>query len=77
NTFGTEKLIYTTPFVIYGIFRYMYLMHKKNAGESPTTIVTKDIPIIINVLSWFIFCTVIIYRNSIPYLQKFFSFLSP
>src|SRR4030095_19749 len=51
-TFGTEKLIYTTPFVIYGIFRYMYLMHKKNMGESPTTIVTKDIPIIINVLCW-------------------------
>jgi len=76
NTFGTEKLIYTTPFVIYGIFRYMYLMHKKNAGESPTTIVTKDIPIIINVLTWFIFCTVVIYRNNIPYLQKIFSFLS-
>jgi hypothetical protein len=30
-TFGTEKLIYTTPFVIYGIFRYMYLMHKKTS----------------------------------------------
>ncbi len=69
-TFGTEKLIYTTPFVIYGIFRYMYLMHQKNLGESPTTIVTKDIPIILNVLAWFMFSLVIIYRSNIPYIQQ-------
>ena len=77
NTFGTEKLIYTTPFVIYGIFRYMYLMHKKNMGESPTSIVTKDIPIIINVLMWFAVCIVIIYRNNIPYLKQLISLLYP
>ncbi|HEY3251809.1 MAG TPA: decaprenyl-phosphate phosphoribosyltransferase [Ignavibacteria bacterium] len=76
-TFGTEKLIYTTPFVIYGIFRYMYLMHKKNMGESPTTIVTKDIPIIINVLCWFIFSIVIIYRHNIPYLKQMLSLFFP
>jgi len=77
HTFGTEKLIYTTPFVIYGIFRYMYLMHKKNAGESPTSIVTKDIPIIINVMVWFVFCIVVIYRNSIPYIEKIAGLLFP
>lgn len=76
-TFGTEKLIYTTPFVIYGIFRYLFLMHKKNLGESPTTIVTKDIPIIINVLCWFIFSIIIIYRNHIPYLKQMLSILFP
>ncbi len=77
HTFGTEKLIYTTPFVIYGIFRYMYLMHKKNMGESPTTIVTKDIPIIINVLGWFFISILIIYRDDIPYLQKVISLIIP
>jgi len=76
-TFGTEKLIYTTPFVIYGIFRYMYLMHRKNAGESPTTIVTKDIPIIVNVLMWFSVSIIIIYRNSIPYLKQVINFMFP
>lgn len=69
-TFGTDKLIYTTPFVIYGIFRYMYLMHQKNLGESPTSIVTKDIPIILGVLGWFIFSIVIIYRQSIPFIPE-------
>ncbi|MBZ0203087.1 MAG: decaprenyl-phosphate phosphoribosyltransferase [Ignavibacteria bacterium] len=76
-TFGTEKLIYTTPFVIYGIFRYMYLMHQKNLGESPTSIVTKDIPIIIDVFSWFIFSLIIIYRANIPYIQQIVDKLYP
>ncbi|MFI5211367.1 MAG: decaprenyl-phosphate phosphoribosyltransferase [Ignavibacteria bacterium] len=77
HTFGTDKLIYTTPFVIYGIFRYMYLMHQKNMGESPTSIVTKDLPIILVVLGWFLFSLIIIYRQSIPYLQQIMEKLYP
>jgi 4-hydroxybenzoate polyprenyltransferase len=76
-TFGTEKLIYTTPFVIYGIFRYMYLMHRKNLGESPTSIVTKDIPIMLNVLIWFFACVTIIYKARLPFLQHFVKFIYP
>jgi 4-hydroxybenzoate polyprenyltransferase len=70
TTFGTDKLIYTTPFVIYGIFRYMYLIHQKNMGESPTTMVTKDIPIMLNVFLWFIVCIIIIYRDHIPFIDR-------
>ena len=70
STFGTDKLIYTTPFVIYGIFRYMYLMHQKNLGESPTTIVTKDLPIILDVMAWFLFSVLIIYRAKIPFIYQ-------
>jgi 4-hydroxybenzoate polyprenyltransferase len=77
HTFGTEKLIYTTPFVIYGIFRYMYLMHQKNLGESPTSIVTKDIPIILNVFAWFAVSLIIIYRANIPYIQQIMNRLYP
>ena len=77
STFGTDKLIYTTPFVIYGIFRYMYLMHKKNLGESPTTIVTKDIPIMLNVFVWFIACVMIIYKPVIPVITNLIKFIFP
>lgn len=66
NTFHTENLIYTTPFVIYGLFRYLYLLHRKNLGESPELIVTKDISLIINIILWFTFSFLIIYRNKIP-----------
>jgi 4-hydroxybenzoate polyprenyltransferase len=65
NTFHTENLIYTTPFVIYGMFRYMYLIHKKNLGESPEQIVTKDISIIINAFFWFITAFLIIYKDKL------------
>lgn len=61
--FHSDKLIYTTPFVIYGIFRYLYLLHQKNMGESPTQIVTKDIPIILNSFIWLIACAFIIYKS--------------
>ena len=63
ETFHSDNLIYTTPFVIYGIFRYMYLIHKKNLGESPTQIVTKDLPIIINSILWFVISFAIIYKS--------------
>jgi 4-hydroxybenzoate polyprenyltransferase len=63
STFHSDKLIYTTPFVIYGIFRYMYLTHQKNMGESPTQIVTKDLPIIVNALLWLLMSFFIIYKE--------------
>lgn len=65
NTFHTENLIYTTPFVIYGMFRYLYLLHKKNLGESPEQIVTKDISLIINIIFWFASAFAIIYKSKI------------
>jgi 4-hydroxybenzoate polyprenyltransferase len=63
EAFHSDNLIYTTPFVIYGIFRYMYLIHQKNLGESPTQIVTKDVSIIINSILWFVISFVIIYKS--------------
>jgi len=74
--FNTDKLIFTTPFVIYGIFRYMFLMHKKNMGESPTSIVTKDIPLVINVFLWLGVCLLLVYKTHMPFLSGFFRFLS-
>jgi 4-hydroxybenzoate polyprenyltransferase len=63
STFHTDNLIYTTPFVIYGIFRYLYLLHKKNLGESPEQIVTKDIPLIIDLILYFFVSVAIIYKH--------------
>jgi 4-hydroxybenzoate polyprenyltransferase len=63
STFHTDNLIYTTPFVIYGIFRYLYLLHKKNLGENPEQIVVKDVPLIITIFLWFLASVVIIYKH--------------
>jgi len=52
SKFGTTKLIFTVPFVLYGIFRYLYLVHKKGEGGNPENILVKDIPLIIDIFLW-------------------------
>jgi 4-hydroxybenzoate polyprenyltransferase len=47
---GTDKLMYTIPFVIYGIFRYLYLVHQREAGEAPDRVLLTDAPLLVNVL---------------------------
>jgi 4-hydroxybenzoate polyprenyltransferase len=47
---GTNKMIYTIPFVVYGIFRYLYLMYKKGKGAQPSLILITDRPLQVNIL---------------------------
>ena len=50
---GRHKfLMLTIPFVIYGIFRYLYLMHRRQGGESPDAVLLEDRPLLVNVLLW-------------------------
>lgn len=44
--FKTESLIYTTPFVVFGIFRYMFLVYMNKEGENTTQILLTDVPMI-------------------------------
>ncbi|HBQ25974.1 MAG TPA: decaprenyl-phosphate phosphoribosyltransferase [Syntrophomonas sp.] len=46
----TLNLMWTIPLVIYGIFRYLYLIHIENKGGQPDEILLKDKPILITVL---------------------------
>ena len=62
NAFGTENLIYTTPFVVYGIFRYMYLEYISNKGENTTKTVFTDFQMIATVVVYTITTVLIIYR---------------
>ncbi len=59
--FGTRNLVYTIPFVLYGIFRYFYLIHKKGQGEDPTQLVLKDKSTLLNLLLWLVTVAIIIY----------------
>jgi 4-hydroxybenzoate polyprenyltransferase len=49
---GTHHLGLTIPFVLYGIFRYLYLVHQKGAGENPTALFLSDRGLLIDVLLW-------------------------
>lgn len=72
EVFGTDKLIYTTVLVCYGVFRYLYLIHSSSETENPTNAVTSDIPIIITVALWILACIAIIYKSAsaIPTLPE-------
>lgn len=62
SIFDTEKLIFTTPFVVFGIFRYMYLVYMSAKGENTSKILVSDLPMIINILLYILFSILIIYR---------------
>ena len=62
TSFNTENLIYTTPFVVYGIFRFMFLEYISHKGENTTKIVFTDIQIIITVILYVITTVLIIYK---------------
>jgi 4-hydroxybenzoate polyprenyltransferase len=59
--FGSRRLVFTLPFVIYGIFRYTYLVHNRNWGESPEYIILSDKPLLACILLYGISATLIIY----------------
>jgi len=61
--FQTPYLNLTIPFVLYGIFRYLYLVHKKEEGGNPTTVMLTDTPLIINAVLWLMFFEIIIYLS--------------
>jgi 4-hydroxybenzoate polyprenyltransferase len=48
----TDSLYLTVPFVLYGIFRYLYLVHQREGGGNPTRELLTDRPLWVNVLCW-------------------------
>jgi 4-hydroxybenzoate polyprenyltransferase len=50
--FHTTRLYYTVPFVIFGIFRYLFLAYSKGEGESPSDIIYTDLPFTLNIVLW-------------------------
>lgn len=61
--FHTRALIFTVPFVLYGIFRYYYLIHQKKGGGNPTTALLTDKPLMINTVLWILTSGLIIYMT--------------
>lgn len=62
SVFNTENLIYTTPFVVFGIFRYMYLEYLNLKGENTTQTMLSDFPMIITVILYIVTTIFIVYK---------------
>ena len=59
--FGTDRLMLTLPFPLYGIFRYLYLVHQKEGGGSPSDMLLNDLPLLLCVGLWAVSVAIIIY----------------
>ena len=59
--FGTTALIYTLPFVLFGIFRYLYLVYQVSTPRNPTEAVLRVLPFVLNVGFWGLTVIAVIY----------------
>lgn len=62
ENFGTDRLTWTLPFPIYGIFRYLYLVHREQGGANPAEMLMRDRPLLACVALWVVAIVMIIYR---------------
>jgi 4-hydroxybenzoate polyprenyltransferase len=58
---GSDVLSYSVVFVLYGVFRYLYLTHRHGEGGDPTETLLTDRPLMGSVVLWFAYCGWVIY----------------
>ena len=48
----SKALMVTIPFVVFGVFRYLLLIHRQNLGEEPEEVLLRDVPILVCLAAW-------------------------
>jgi 4-hydroxybenzoate polyprenyltransferase len=61
--FGTDALMFTIPFVTYGIFRYLHLVRTTEQGEDPSAVLLADLPLALCVVLYLLTVLAILYWN--------------
>ncbi len=61
NLPSNHAMMLTIPFVLYGLFRYLYLVHVKGEGGAPDELILRDIPLLLTVILWTITVVLILY----------------
>jgi len=59
--FDTPLLAVTLPLVLYGIFRYLYLLYRREMGGNPSELFLNDRPLLLNTLLWILTVVLVIY----------------
>lgn len=59
--FGTDRLVFTLPFPMYGIFRYLFLLHQREGGANPSELLLQDRPIQVCIALWALSVAFLIY----------------
>jgi 4-hydroxybenzoate polyprenyltransferase len=58
---GSRAMLLTIPFVIYGVFRYLFLIHKRETGGDPVQLLFRDRPTLLNLVLWILAAGAVIY----------------
>ena len=53
-------LLATVPFVVYGLFRYLLLLHRRGLGEEPDALLVQDVPLLVTVVAWAATCALVL-----------------
>ena len=59
---SSHALTVTIPFVVFGVVRYVLLLHRRGLGEEPENVLVRDIPILVTVALWTLTCAVVLAR---------------
>ncbi len=68
--YHTKDLIFTMPFVLFGIFRYLYLIYQRPSERNPTEAILGDRPFLVNILLWVASVAWVLYRDLLPELLR-------
>lgn len=63
SKFHSPSLVFTIPFVTYGVFRYLFLVQQRDEGGNPSRALYRDLPLFLTILGWLALVLGIIYRN--------------
>lgn len=63
--YHTQNLIFTIPLVLYGIFRYLYLMYQSSDERNPTEAILRDPPFLVNIVLWGLAVVWIVYGRNL------------
>jgi 4-hydroxybenzoate polyprenyltransferase len=56
----SKAMMVTIPFVVFGVFRYLLLMHRRDLGEEPEEVFLRDLPILLCIAAWAVTAAVIL-----------------
>jgi 4-hydroxybenzoate polyprenyltransferase len=62
---NTNTALVTVPFVLYGFFRYLYLIHVKGEGSAPDEVLLQDLPLLITIVLWGLTFVIILYLPNV------------
>jgi 4-hydroxybenzoate polyprenyltransferase len=63
SKFHSPALVFTIPFVAYGIFRYLFLIQRRSRGGNPSRVLYQDVPLLLTIVGWIVLVVVVLYGN--------------